>query len=375
MAVCHGTHQIRSLHRSAPRSADAELGDAAKLAEQLGFRRAVARRLAGARQGSTPVLAATDRLVAATGIVNVWSTPPDVAAAQHHELATAYPDRFLLGIGIGHREATAEYQRPLAVMNEYLDALDAAPTPVPKEQRCIAALGPKMLDLSRERTLGTHPYFSSVEHTRAARERLGQGPLIALSIACVVDTDAERGRASARSYAAMYLTLSNYTNNLLRTRVHRVRHRRRRLGSPDRHADPARQPPSTSRRPSTSTSTPAPITSACRSSSFRASRVIRGPSWPPRWSCEHRLGLARALRVARCPRADRHDAARGAVRARAEPRERHHQATAAQPRRRQRAAGAADRDPGAAGDRRRAVPAARARLRATVARRERCRRW
>ena len=195
---------------------DAELGEAAKVAEQLGY---------GAlwRGGSPepaklePVLAATDQLVAATGIVNVWSTPPDVAAAQHHELTTAYPERFLLGIGIGHREATAEYQRPLAVMNEYLDALDAAPVPVPKDQRCIAALGPKMLDLSRERTLGTHPYFSSIEHTRAARERLGRGPLIALSIACVVDTDEERGRASARSYAAMYLTLSNYTNNLLRT--------------------------------------------------------------------------------------------------------------------------------------------------------------
>ena len=194
---------------------DAELGDAAKLAEQLGY---------GAlwRGGSpepaklTPVLEATDHLVAATGIVNVWSTPPEVAAAQHNELTTAYPDRFLLGIGIGHREATAEYQRPLAVMNEYLDALDAAPVPVPKDQRCIAALGPKMLDLSRDRTLGTHPYFSSLEHTRAARERLGQGPLIALSIACVVDTDDERGRASARSYAAMYLQLSNYTNNLLR---------------------------------------------------------------------------------------------------------------------------------------------------------------
>ena len=194
---------------------DAELGEAAKLAEQLGF---------GAlwRGGSPepaklgPVLAATDRLVAATGIVNVWSTPADVAAAQHHELTTAYPEWFLLGVGIGHREVTGEYKRPLAVMNEYLDALDAAPQPVPKHQRCIAALGPKMLDLSRERTLGTHPYFSSVEHTRAARERLGQEPLIALSIACVVDPDDERGRASARSYAAMYLQLSNDTNNLLR---------------------------------------------------------------------------------------------------------------------------------------------------------------
>src|ERR1700733_15528463 len=165
---------------------DAELVEAAKRAEQLGWG-ALWRGGWPEPAKLGPVLAATDRLVAATGIVNVWSTPPDVAAAQHNDLTTAYPDRFLLGIGIGHREATAEYQRPLAVMNEYLDALDAAPVPVPKEQRCIAALGPKMLDLSRERSLGTHPYFSSIEHTRSARERLGKGPPLAPPIACVGD--------------------------------------------------------------------------------------------------------------------------------------------------------------------------------------------
>ncbi len=195
--------------------ADDQLGDAAKLAEQLGYG-ALWRGGSPQPKQLEPVLAGTDTLVAATGIVNVWTTPADVAAAQRAELATTYPGRFMLGIGIGHREATAEYKKPLAVMGEYLDALDAAPVPAPVAQRCIAALGPKMLDLARERSLGTHPYFVPVQHTRAARERLGDGPLIALSIACIVDTDVERGRASARNYAALYLQLSNYTNNLLR---------------------------------------------------------------------------------------------------------------------------------------------------------------
>ena len=194
---------------------DEELGAAAALAERLGY---------GAlwRGGSPnparlePALAATQRLVVATGIVNVWSTPPNVAAAEFAQLRERFGDRPLLGIGIGHRETIGEYKRPLAAMSEYLDGLDAAPQPVARDQRCIAALGPKMLDLAAERTLGTHPYFVPVAHTRAARERLGAGPLIAVSVACVVDEDRERGRAAARGYGEMYLRLSNYTNNLLR---------------------------------------------------------------------------------------------------------------------------------------------------------------
>jgi probable F420-dependent oxidoreductase len=74
-----------------------------------------------------------------------------------------------------------------------------------------------MLDLAAERSLGTHPYFVSVEHTRFARERLGAGALVAPEVACVVDTDADRARATARKYASAYLGLRNYTGNLLKT--------------------------------------------------------------------------------------------------------------------------------------------------------------
>ena len=113
-----------------------------------------------------PYLAASSTLPVITGILNVWQHDPADVAAAHAELTHDYPDRFLLGIGIGHPEATSDYRRPLKTMREFFDGLDAAETPVPKHERLAAALGPKMLDLSKERSLGTHPYFTPLEHTR-----------------------------------------------------------------------------------------------------------------------------------------------------------------------------------------------------------------
>jgi probable F420-dependent oxidoreductase len=189
-------------------------GEAAKLAEDLGY--------GTWWVGSSPhvpdvrpILEATTSLVAATGILNVWNNDPAETAAQDAELRAAFPGRFMLGIGIGHPEATSDYKRPLTAMRAFLDGLDASDTPPPVDERCLAALGPKMLDLSRERTAGTHPYFVPVEHTRVARERVGPGKLVAPEVACVVDTDADRARAIARGYAKLYLGLRNYTKNLL----------------------------------------------------------------------------------------------------------------------------------------------------------------
>jgi probable F420-dependent oxidoreductase len=151
-----------------------------------------------------------------TGILNVWQHDPADVAREHHKLTSDHPDRFLLGIGIGHPEATSDYTRPLKTMREFLDGLDAAETPVPKDERVIAALGPKMLDLAKERALGTHPYFIDVQHTRFARERVGPDVLVAPEVAVVVEEDPETARKLAREYAALYLGLSNYTSNLLR---------------------------------------------------------------------------------------------------------------------------------------------------------------
>jgi probable F420-dependent oxidoreductase len=189
-------------------------GEAAKLAEQLGYG---AWWVGGSPHvpDIRPVLEATSTLVAATGILNVWSNEPSEAAEADAVLRADFPGRFVLGIGIGHREATSEYQRPLQTMGAFLDGLDASPTPPPVGERCLAALGPKMLDLAGERAAGTHTYFVPVEHTRFARERLGPGKLVAPELACVVDTDRARAKAVARDYAKLYLGLRNYTKNLL----------------------------------------------------------------------------------------------------------------------------------------------------------------
>jgi probable F420-dependent oxidoreductase len=163
-----------------------------------------------------PLLEATERLVVGTAIVNIWAYEPEQLAAEFAELDRIFPDRLIVGLGVGHPEATGDYSKPLASMRAFLDGLDAAADPLPAEKRCLAALGPKMLELSAERSLGAIPYFVPVAHTGFARERLGPGPLLAPELACVVDSDSARARASARAYAGIYLGLSNYTNNLRR---------------------------------------------------------------------------------------------------------------------------------------------------------------
>jgi probable F420-dependent oxidoreductase len=161
---------------------------------------------------SRPFLEASERLTVTTAILNVWRNEPAEVAAGHAALRAEFGERFLLGIGVGHPEATSAYTRPLTKMREFLDGLDA----VPREERFLAALGPKMLDLAAERSLGTHPYFTTVEHTRFARERVGPDALVAPEVTVVLDADAESGRAKAREWAARYLELRNYTGNLLR---------------------------------------------------------------------------------------------------------------------------------------------------------------
>jgi probable F420-dependent oxidoreductase len=187
-------------------------GEAAKLLEQLGYG---AWWLGGSPHvpDVRPILEATTQLTAATGILNVWANEPAETAAQDAALRAEFPERFVLGIGIGHPEATSDYRRPLTTMRAFLDGLDGAPAP--PAERCLAALRPKMLDLARERTTGAHTYFVPVEHTRSARERLGPDKLLAPELACVVDTDPVRAKAVAREYATLYLGLRNYTRNLL----------------------------------------------------------------------------------------------------------------------------------------------------------------
>ncbi len=158
------------------------------------------------------LLGATDTLVIATGIVNIWQDEPADIARVYERIAAKYPDRFLLGVGAGHREATKEYKKPYAALVDYLDGLDAAGVPV--SGRALAALGPKVVALSGERTAGAHPYLTTPEHTRSTREILGAGPLLAPEHKVVLSTDAAEARAIGRNTVKYYLGLSNYVANL-----------------------------------------------------------------------------------------------------------------------------------------------------------------
>src|SRR4051794_9622763 len=133
-------------------------------------------------------LAATERIVVATGIVNMWAAPATEVAASYARIVDAHPGRFLLGVGIGHPEATGDYRRPYATIVSYLDELDAHGVPV--EGRVLAALGPRVLALAAERTAGAHPYLTTPEHTRQARALVGPGPLLAPEQKVVLQTDA-----------------------------------------------------------------------------------------------------------------------------------------------------------------------------------------
>jgi probable F420-dependent oxidoreductase len=189
--------------------------EAAALAEELGFGTfwlGGSPRLASVR----PLLEASESLVVGTSIVNVWAYEPEQLAAEYADLAGDFGERLMVGIGIGHPEATSDYTKPLKSTRDFLDGVDAAPAPIPPNKRCLAALGPKMLDLSDERGIGTIPYFTPPAHTALARERLGAGALVAPELACFVGSDRERGRTAAREYASVYLGLRNYTSNLLR---------------------------------------------------------------------------------------------------------------------------------------------------------------
>ena len=158
-----------------------------------------------------PILERTETLQVATGIVNVWSVPAKEVAKAYHRVEDAYPGRFLLGIGIGHPEHTDEYRTPYDVLVEYLDVLDAEC--VPTSRRVVAALGPKVLKLSAQRSAGAHPYLTTPEHTAQARELIGNSVFLAPEHKVVLSTDADAARAVGRDTVDFYLNLSNYLNN------------------------------------------------------------------------------------------------------------------------------------------------------------------
>jgi probable F420-dependent oxidoreductase len=175
--------------------------------------------------GSTPdslyrladaLLGGSGRLAVASGILNIRIFAPDETFAALAALEKAHPGRFVTGLGVSHPEFArylgAEYTAPLPAMRAWLDAMDAAPGQPPT--RVLAALGPRMLGLARDRANGAHPYFTTPGHTRRAREVLGEGPLLAPEQKVLLETDPERARAIVRAASGRYFAMTNYARNL-----------------------------------------------------------------------------------------------------------------------------------------------------------------
>ncbi|MFF0488403.1 TIGR03620 family F420-dependent LLM class oxidoreductase [Nocardia sp. NPDC004068] len=208
--------------------------------EELGFGSAWTGESTGGRDIFAKLgiwLAETDRLVVGSGVANLWARPGITMAAGAATLAEAYPERFVLGLGVGFpRQAESlgrAYGRPLARMREYLDEMDTIPDPalVPTaapeapHPGVLAALGPKMLALAKDRADGAHPYAAPVETTARAREILGPDKLLIPEQLVVYHPDPAQARERARQYRARTLsamhviggaTGSPYGRNLLR---------------------------------------------------------------------------------------------------------------------------------------------------------------
>ncbi|MEU5096178.1 LLM class F420-dependent oxidoreductase [Streptomyces sp. NPDC020996] len=190
-----------------------ELAETAAELEQLGYG-AVWLGGSTAVRHAVPLVEATSRITVGTSIQSIWQYPAADSAAAFAELEKAHPGRFLLGLGVSHAQFTDQYRRPYSSLVAYLDALDEAGVPAPR--RVLAALGPRTLELSRDRAAGAIPYLVTPEHTAYARQILGEGPLLAPELKVVLEKDPDRARTLARDYLAMYLALPNYTGNFLR---------------------------------------------------------------------------------------------------------------------------------------------------------------
>jgi probable F420-dependent oxidoreductase len=160
------------------------------------------------------ILDATERITVATGIANIWIHPAATLAARHREIAGRHPERLLLGLGNGPRDAGQRASSPYRRMVAYFDELDALG--IPAGSRVLAANGPRMLALAAERSLGAHPFLVTAEHTHFARAALGDGPLLAPELKVVLDADPVTARATARQALDFYLTKQGYPATLRR---------------------------------------------------------------------------------------------------------------------------------------------------------------
>ena len=171
------------------------------------------------------VLGATEQMKVATGIASIWARDAMTTSNATKTLNEAYEGRFLLGLGVSHHTITEwvrkhDYSKPYSTMRQYLERMDKSMfkgvEPAEPPSRVLAALGPRMLELSAEMADGCHPYFVPVEHTAIAREAVGPDKIVAVEQMVVFETDPSTARDIARKHMKVYLGLPNYANNLKR---------------------------------------------------------------------------------------------------------------------------------------------------------------
>jgi probable F420-dependent oxidoreductase len=200
----------------------AKAADAAAELEELGYTALWIPDVGGpVFESVANLLTATSRAVIATGILNLWMHAAADVASSYAALTETHGDRFLLGVGVSHAplidsKEPGRYRKPLAATRAFLDEIDATDHPVPVDSRVLAALGPKMLELSATRAAGAHPYLVSPEHTAQARESLGDGPMLLPEQSVILCSDRAAARAIGTDWLRSYLALPNYANNIMR---------------------------------------------------------------------------------------------------------------------------------------------------------------
>ena len=171
------------------------------------------------------LLANTERLNVATGIASIYNRDPGATQAAAKSLAEQSGGRFMLGLGVSHQPLVEgvrghDYGKPVATMRNYLELMQKAPyqsvEPAAAPKVVLAALGPKMLALAAAQADGAHPYFTTPEHTKTAREIMGKDALLCVEQKVILEADVGKARELARAAAQVYIGLPNYRNNWLR---------------------------------------------------------------------------------------------------------------------------------------------------------------
>jgi probable F420-dependent oxidoreductase len=195
--------------------------EAVRELEQLGYRTVWIPDVGGDPLGvAGELLEVTEQLAVATGILNVWMHDPASVARQYRQTLDQFGNRFVLGLGNSHAPlvdagSPGRYQRPVTRLLGFLDGLQSAGLDT-KEETVLAALGPRMQGIVRDRAAGSHPYLVTTEYLRRSRELIGPGKLLAPALSVVLVADRARARAQARAHLTGYLTLPNYLNNFRR---------------------------------------------------------------------------------------------------------------------------------------------------------------